>query len=50
MAPKSNALNQVIAIEVIEMIFKWLPRAYRDGGDMHWCGWRKTDPFLEHHE
>lgn len=34
MAPKSDELNQAIAIKAIEMIFEWLPRACRDGGDI----------------
>jgi len=34
MAPKSDEINQAIAQKTIEMIFKWLPRAYADGSDM----------------
>ena len=34
MAPKSDELNRSIALQAIEMIFKWLPRAYNDGGDI----------------
>ena len=34
MAPKSDELNQSIAMQAIEMIFKWLPRAYNDGSDI----------------
>jgi len=34
MAPKSDEINQAIALKTIEMIFEWLPRAYRDGGDI----------------
>ncbi len=34
MAPKSDELNQAIALKSIEMIFEWLPRAYADGSDI----------------
>jgi alcohol dehydrogenase class IV len=34
MAPKSDELNQTIALKTIEMIFEWLPRAYADGADI----------------
>lgn len=34
MAPKSDELNQAIALKSIEMIFDWLPRAYTDGSDI----------------
>jgi len=34
MAPKSDELNQAIALKTIEMIFEWLPRAYADGSDI----------------
>ena len=34
MAPKSDEINQAIAKKTIEMIFKWLPRAYADGNDI----------------
>ncbi|MFO8113582.1 MAG: iron-containing alcohol dehydrogenase [Desulfosalsimonadaceae bacterium] len=34
MAPKSDELNQAIALQAIEMIFAWLPRAYADGSDI----------------
>jgi acetaldehyde dehydrogenase / alcohol dehydrogenase len=34
MAPKSDEINQAIAQKTIEMIFEWLPRAYKDGGDI----------------
>ncbi len=34
MAPKSDELNQAIALKSIEMIFDWLPRAYADGSDI----------------
>ena len=34
MAPKSDELNQTIALQAIEMIFEWLPRAYKDGSDI----------------
>jgi alcohol dehydrogenase class IV len=34
MAPKANDLNQAIALKTIQMIFQWLPRAYRDGSDL----------------
>jgi alcohol dehydrogenase class IV len=34
MAPRSDELNQAIALKAIEMIFEWLPRAYADGNDM----------------
>ena len=34
MAPKSDEINQAIAQKTIEMIFKWLPRAYADGSDI----------------
>ena len=34
MAPKSDEINQAIAKKTIEMIFKWLPRAYSDGSDI----------------
>lgn len=34
MAPKSDEINQAIAKKTIEMIFKWLPRAYADGSDI----------------
>ncbi len=34
MAPKSDELNQAIAIKTIQMIFEWLPRACKDGDDL----------------
>jgi alcohol dehydrogenase class IV len=34
MAPKSDEINQAIALKTIEMVFEWLPRAYRDGNDI----------------
>ncbi len=34
MAPKSDEINQAIALKTIEMVFQWLPRAYRDGTDI----------------
>lgn len=34
MAPKSDEINQAIAKKTIEMVFKWLPRAYADGSDI----------------
>jgi len=34
MAPKSDELNQAIALKAIEMIFEWLPRACADGNDI----------------
>jgi len=34
MAPKSDEINQAIAQKTIEMVFKWLPRAYKDGSDI----------------
>jgi alcohol dehydrogenase class IV len=34
MAPKSDEINQAIAKKTIEMICKWLPRAYADGSDI----------------
>jgi len=34
MAPKTDELNQAIALKAIEMIFDWLPRAFQDGDDM----------------
>ena len=34
MAPKSDEINQAIALKTIEMVFQWLPRAYRDGSDI----------------
>jgi alcohol dehydrogenase class IV len=34
MAPKSDELNQAIALKAIEMVFEWLPRAYRNGDDI----------------
>lgn len=34
MAPRSDELNQTIALKAIEMVFEWLPRAYRDGNDL----------------
>jgi alcohol dehydrogenase class IV len=34
LAPKSDELNQAIALKTIEMIFQWLPKAYRDGSDI----------------
>lgn len=34
MAPKCDELNQTIAQKAIEMIFKWLPRAFADGRDL----------------
>jgi len=34
MAPKSDEINQAIAKKTIEMVFKWLPRAYEDGSDI----------------
>ncbi len=34
MAPKSDELNQAIAVKAIQMIFEWLPRACADGDDI----------------
>jgi alcohol dehydrogenase class IV len=34
MAPKSDEINQAIAQKTIQMVFKWLPRAYEDGDDI----------------
>jgi len=34
MAPKSDEINQAIALKTIEMIFEWLPRAFKDGSDI----------------
>ena len=34
MAPKADEINQAIALKTIQMIFKWLPRAYSDGNDL----------------
>lgn len=34
MAPKSDEINQAIAQKTIQMVFKWLPRAYEDGSDI----------------
>ena len=34
MAPKADDLNQAIALKTIQMIFQWLPRAYKDGSDL----------------
>jgi alcohol dehydrogenase class IV len=34
MAPRSDELNQAIALKTIKMVFEWLPRAYRDGNDL----------------
>ncbi|WP_457553831.1 iron-containing alcohol dehydrogenase [Desulfobacula sp.] len=34
MAPKSDEINQAIALKTIEMVFQWLPRAYKDGDDI----------------
>lgn len=34
MAPKSDEINQTIALKAIEMVFEWLPRAYADGSDI----------------
>ncbi len=34
MAPKADEINQAIAQKTIEMVFKWLPRAYEDGRDI----------------
>jgi alcohol dehydrogenase class IV len=34
LVPRSNELNQAIALKTIKMIFEWLPRAYHDGRDM----------------
>jgi alcohol dehydrogenase class IV len=34
MAPKSDEINQAIALKAIEMIFEWLPRACADGSDI----------------
>ncbi len=34
MAPKSDEINQAISLKTIEMVFKWLPRAYKDGNDI----------------
>jgi alcohol dehydrogenase class IV len=34
MAPKSDEINQAIALKSIEMIFEWLPRACADGSDI----------------
>lgn len=35
MVPRSDELNQAIALKTIDMVFKWLPRAYRDGNDLY---------------
>jgi alcohol dehydrogenase class IV len=34
LAPRSDELNQAIALKAIEMVFEWLPRAYQDGNDL----------------
>lgn len=34
MAPKSDEINQAIALKTIEMVFEWLPKAYKDGNDI----------------
>ncbi|MBA4394238.1 MAG: hypothetical protein C0407_11860 [Desulfobacca sp.] len=34
LAPRSDELNQAIALKAIEMVFEWLPRAFRDGNDL----------------
>jgi alcohol dehydrogenase class IV len=34
MAPRSDELNQAIALKTIKMVFEWLPRAYKDGNDL----------------
>ncbi len=34
MTSRSNELNQTIALKAIEMVFKWLPKAYEDGSDL----------------
>ena len=34
MTPKADEPNQAIALQAIEMIFEWLPWAYRDGSDI----------------
>ncbi|MFH0789023.1 MAG: iron-containing alcohol dehydrogenase [Pseudomonadota bacterium] len=34
MTPRSDELNQAIALKAIEMVFEWLPKAYRDGNDL----------------
>ncbi len=34
MAPRSDEMNQAIALKTIKMVFEWLPRAYRDGNDL----------------
>lgn len=34
MVPRADELNQAIALKTVQMIFEWLPRAYRDGNDL----------------
>ncbi len=34
MAPKSDEINQAIALKAIEMVFQWLPKACKDGNDI----------------
>ena len=34
MAPRADELNQAIALKAIQMVFDWLPRAYKDGNDL----------------
>lgn len=33
-SPAGNDFSEPLALRSIEMIFKWLPRAYREGGDL----------------
>jgi alcohol dehydrogenase class IV len=34
MVPRADELNQAIALKAIQMIFEWLPKAFRDGNDL----------------
>ena len=34
MVPRADELNQAIALKAIQMVFDWLPRAYKDGNDL----------------
>jgi hypothetical protein len=35
LVPKANELCQCIALKAIQMVFEWLPRAYRNGKDLY---------------
>jgi alcohol dehydrogenase class IV len=34
MVPRADELNQAIALRAIQMIFEWLPKAFKDGDDL----------------